>query len=244
MHPKDKKENVDNQSTETSKSGKTHILLTKATTVFNQVFTNRGMIAGGSVTAALVLTRFIYGISYSFMSLTPAVSLYYGYMGGILTTITVGGCAFIGERAFRVIDPSAAKRAAMVVLNKNDALKRVINEKGKETQDLTAGKVFSYLPTKGGMGLAVNSYLPQWYHPEVQICFTVQGSTGEALVTALYTKKGIYTTSATGDIEYVGVEWISGNNNIGAAPMTVLGDRSKFTAINSFRRHSRVLREV
>lgn len=205
------------------------------------------MIVGGSVTAALVLTRFIYGMTSSFMFMTPASSLYYGYMGGILTCATVGVCAYIGEKAFRVIDPSSAKRAALMVINKNESLKRVINEKGKEGEDLKAGSVYSYFPTRGGMGLPLDGYLPKWYHPEVQLCFVVQGSAGEALVTALYTKKGVYSSTAGGDLEYVGVEWISGNNNEAfevVAPMTVLGDRSKFTAINNFRRHSKLLDHI
>lgn len=188
----------------------------------------RGVVIGSSVLVAFGITRGLYGLTYSFLSLTPYQAMYYGFMGGVIATGTTAGLMYAGEQAYH-LNPNRAVRAAMRVLYNNPEVKAILGG------SMHASSIRSYSSTRGGFG--IRKLFPTWVHPEIQVAFTVQGSSGEALVTSVYRKKGVLGTEA---LDYVGLEWVDKNTGH-AVTLTLRGDSSKFTIKNTLRPHGIIL---
>ena len=83
-----------------------------------------GLVGSGSV-VFYGISRLFYDVTYQFLSLTPAISLKYGFYGGALTAFGMAGAAYGGLRGIRP-DPEAAFYAGMSASNKNEDLRSLL----------------------------------------------------------------------------------------------------------------------
>lgn len=174
----------------------------KFSVILSQITSSRGLVITGSILAALGITRAMYNITYSFLSLTPATSMYYGFLGGVMVSTTTAALIYIGDRSFR-INPNRALAASLKILNKNSDLKHLIGS------SLSAGPIKVYQSRE------------TFLRPQIQMCYLLQGAKGEALVSVVYCKKGLGE-----DIEYLGVDWMDKAGKI--LDFQLIGDPSKF----------------
>jgi hypothetical protein len=180
---------------------------------------------GGGVLVALGISRGLYGLTHSFLTMTPYNALYYGFVGGMLATGTVATMVHFSERAFH-INPDRAVHASMGLLRKNSDLRAILGN------SYHSGPIRTYQSTQGGFGIRKN--FPQWVHPEIQVAFPVQGSSCEALVTAVYTKKGVFGKEI---LLYVGLEYVDGTTG-NPVTLTLKGDDDKFEVRSQIKAHA------
>jgi hypothetical protein len=181
----------------------------------------------GSGVVALTVSRIFYSITYSFLALTPATSLYYGFIGGLITAMSGAGVIYWGDRSFRVT-PDRAVYLAMSKLSQHPALLDLLGP-----NIILANPIRSYTLTNSHISLK-QSFLPQWQSPSVSVCFTVrsapqkhqisnpniQTSSKEVLVSTIYTKKGMDEV-----IEYLAIDYD------GTARMLLIGGEKQTFAV-------------
>lgn len=190
---------------------------------FRELFhTNKnGIIAAGSIVTVVGVSSLLYGVGTNFMSLFSMSALYYG--------VTVGATATamnVAEKSFRV-DPEAVVSLAMTELRKNKDLLNILGHK------IAPGDVKSYTASNSGFGII--GAVPRLIHPKIQVVFPLTGSTSPAVVSAVYTKKGLFTKQC----EYVGVDW---TNPAGVSlTLTLIGEEGKFTMKGAIKEHAKVL---
>ena len=62
----------------------------------------------------------------------------------------------------------------------------------------------------------------------IQMCYLLQGSKGEALVSVVYSKKGLGEK-----VEYIGIDWMDNKSSGQLLNFQLIGDSKKFTIKNS-----------
>ncbi len=191
--------------------------------VLNYTNTRSMMIGGGSL-VALGITYSFYDITYAFMSLTPAASLYYGFVSGVFTAGTAGGMAWYAERSFH-ISPDRAVVKAVHSINKNPV---IVNALGK----VKAGTVKSYTSKHGGFSIKATNASMFWDSPQIQIMFPVTGSKNnqQAMACVVYGKKGFSEI-----LEYVGIDLDPSDPT--ASMFVVEGNSAKFNIQNNLKAH-------
>lgn len=190
---------------------------------FRELFSDNknGLIAAGSIITAVGVSSLLYGVGENLPNLFSASALYYGMsVGATATAINVA------ERSFRV-EPEVAVSLAMAELKKNKDLQNILGHK------ITAGDVRTYATSSSGFGII--GAVPRLIHPQVQVVFNLAGSTSPAVVSAVCTKKGLFSKHC----EYVGVDW---TNPTGATiTLTLVGDEGKFTMKAAIKEHAKLL---
>lgn len=109
------------------------------------------------------------------MTLTPYASLYYGFMGGMITA-GVGSSVVVNSVRFTHIHPDTAWAAALAALNENKALQTTIGVRTQYNSELIKG----YRHFVGG--LTIRNNRPYWASPKVEMLVKLRGEHGEVLV--------------------------------------------------------------
>jgi hypothetical protein len=137
----------------------------------------------------------MYDLTFSFMSLTPAVSLYYGFIGGALSTAAAAGISYTGIRAIH-IHPNEVFWPSWNVVSSNAQVKDLLGNILKVSSDLRA-----YKSIKGG--LTVQNKSISWVNPECILVYNIIGDRGieEGMVTVKGTKRNNKI-----DIDFIGVD--------------------------------------
>lgn len=125
----------------------------------------------------------MYAITTTFMTLTPAVSLYYGFIGGTMTS-GISCIALAIAWNSRFISPESAFHKIIGNANKNPQIKKVFGS------SLTAGELRTYRSTSGSIGIK-NGY-PVWIGPKIEMVFNVRGKDAEGLIAAIISKSGYF----------------------------------------------------
>lgn len=146
---------------------------------------NGAMVVGAGVTA-YGISNIIWDMTKMFITLTPAATGYYGFMGGIVSTSILGGLAYYTERWY-TIRPETVFRMSLRKLNKPSQDWR---EQGVGTYK--AGKLRAFRQD-GGYWSVVNRRLV-WEKPRVQMVYNVFSAHGEALVTVEASRSGFNET--------------------------------------------------
>ena len=88
---------------------------------------NAGMIGGGAV-VLYGLSALAMDVAYSFMTLTPAVTAYYGFWAGNMTMGLVSTFVVSGYRA-TAINPHRVFKSALGLVNHNTSIREVLGGK-------------------------------------------------------------------------------------------------------------------
>lgn len=178
------------------------------------------LILGSSVVVALGVSRVFYGLTSSFLALTPAGSLYYGFLGGAITTGVAAGLTYVGERSFR-LNPNHAVRSCMQYLSKNKEANEILGGQ------LRPGQVRSY--TAVHSSLSMNHGKPKWVNPVIQMAFIVHGQRSDALVSLYYTKKGLFEEKC----QYISLDFYDQKGNL--VNICLEGNEKDFDAKNELK---------
>jgi hypothetical protein len=220
--------NVPSDSDNTKQPGSWTGSVVSTLSSFVEKNTKAVAIVGGSV-IALSITRGLYHMTHSFLTLTPYQAMYYGFVGGIICTGTVAIVLHYSERAYH-INPDGAIRSAMQILYKNNDAIKVLGSR------FYVQSVKTYASTQGGFG--IRHHFPTWVSPEIQAAFVVQGSNGEeALATVVYNKKGMFGKEV---LRFVGLEWIDSMSGK-VMTSTITGDCEEFETRNDMKAHVTLL---
>eukprot|EP01035_Chromulina_nebulosa_P017257 gene17257-22788_t len=128
------------------------------------------------------------------MSLTPAVSLYYGFIGGAASTAIA--CAFLfAARDSLTMSPDQSLRLTLSILRKNEEVKLLLGNNIKVLD------VKLFRSTSGGFSF--KSGRIRWEGPQIQLIALITGSQAG--------KKGIVSVSCsknylTGSVNYLTVD--------------------------------------
>lgn len=182
---------------------------------------SRGWVMLGSGVVAFGVSRVFYNITYSFLGLTPAASLYYGFLGGLVTAASGAMVVWWGDQTFRVA-PERAVTYSLELLNKS---KKVTDLMGGYV--ITNNVVRSYSIVHSQIGF--KGILPRWISPYVEIVYTVKSknSEDEAVVTCVYGKKG------TGEVvDYLAIEPTDGDK------LVVIAKAATFSIQDSLKKHA------
>lgn len=188
-------------------------------------FKSTQVIVGSSIVLALGVSKALYGVTSSFLALTPAGSLYYGFIGGMATMGMAAGFSYIGERSFR-LNPNHAIRSAMQVISKNKGVQEALGG------SMTIGPIKTYKSIASSIGV-VNGK-PGWVSPRIEVVFQLHGKKGDGLVSVVYTKKGLFQEKC----EFIEIEVEGGN---GKHPYLLVGEADDFTVRSDVKRHANVL---
>jgi len=112
------------------------------------------------------LCRVVFGITSTFMGLTPTASLYYGFMGGTITSSLIFSSLGIAMNA-RTISHERIQTLAMKVLSQNAD---VIRSMGK----ITATPFKTFTSSVGTIGIK-NGY-PAWIEPRIDMVLNIRGN--------------------------------------------------------------------
>jgi hypothetical protein len=171
--------------------------------------------AGGTIVAALL----VYDLAYDFLVLTPAQSMYYGFMGGLFAAGIGGGVGYLGIRWSR-LNPDRAISAAMKVLRSHPLAAEILGD------GISSGTLRTYKIKRGF--LSFKNGLPVFSRPEVQLVFVAKGSTREALVSVTYSVLGVKES-----LPYCGLSWSSAKGT--QEFLAIVGDKSRFTATDDIK---------
>lgn len=183
---------------------------------------SRGWVVLGSGIVALGVSRVFYGVTYSFLGLTPATSLYYGFIGGLLTAGSSAAVVWWGDQTFRVA-PERAVQYSLEILNKSPSV-----------ATLMSGAVYSNSVVRSysvvNSQIGFKNMIPKWISPYVEIAYTVKGKTNkEAVVTCVYGKKGTKEV-----IDYLAIEPTDETSN----KVVVVKKDALFTISASLKKHA------
>ena len=185
-----------------------------------------GVVLGSAAVATASVSYLLYDVTYNFMSLTPAASLYYGFMAGAASAATAAGFGYLGERWSR-LNPDRALAAAMKVIRANPKVADILGE------GLTSGKMRSYNIQRGG--ISFKESFPKLYRPEIQLTFVLKGLKGSANVLVVYSVFGMREK-----LVYCGINYPSptGGRVLSTA---LVGDKDYFTTLHDFKKHGESL---
>jgi hypothetical protein len=156
-----------------------------------------GLFGGGSV-VFYGISRLFYDVTYQFLSLTPAISLKYGFYGGALTAFGMAGAAYGGLRGIRP-DPESAFSAGMSAANYAEDLRSLLGGSlSCSAQDIKLYK------SRGGSFGVVNGSV-SFKTPKCELVFTGSGPLGRANVVVIYSQK----LFAKPEVEFVGADVVS-----------------------------------
>jgi hypothetical protein len=171
--------------------------------------------AGGTFVAAMLM----YDVAYDFLVLTPAQSMYYGYLAGMMTAGIGGGVSFLGFRWSR-LNPDRAISAAMKALNKDPLAKEILGT------GISAGSVRAYKIRRGF--LSFEGIIPKFARPEVQLVFIAKGSNKEAIATVTYS-----VLAFREHVAFCGLSWVNPRGLPEAA--TIVCNHTAFTATEELK---------
>ena len=192
----------------------------------------RNLVIGGAAVTSLGVAYILFDLTHAFLSLTPASSMYYGFIGGAMTAGTTAGLAWYGERSFQIsADRAVAK--AMKVINQNETVVAYI---GKSRP----ASIKSFSSKYGGFAVNATKARLSWESPQIQVQFVLEGSKmgdrsgggggQQAIASVVYGKKGFSEV-----LEYVGVDFSPQDPH--SATLVVEGNASKFTIANALKAH-------
>lgn len=183
---------------------------------------SRGWVVLGSGIVALGVSRVFYSVTYTFLGLTPATSLYYGFIGGLLTAGSSAAVVWWGDQTFRVA-PERAVQYSLETLNKSPNVTTLM---GGTVQSNSAVRSYSVINSQIGF----KNMVPVWISPYVEIAYTVKGKTNkEAVVTCVYGKKGTKEV-----IDYLAIEPKDGTSD----KLVVVKKNALFTISVSLKKHA------
>lgn len=107
------------------------------------------------------ITRVMYDVTYQFLALTPATSLYYGFVGGSIST-TIFGSFILAAYGTLSMHPSSSYHVAAKIARNDAELKRHLGVTAG--QRLAIDQLKTYVSQSGGVNLssmAINS--PQMF---------------------------------------------------------------------------------
>lgn len=165
---------------------------------------------GGGAVALYGISRIMYYMATSFLALTPAGSLYYGFIGGCISSGFLGLMIGMGIESQR-LDPDLALRYARSLTLKHGVVKQLLGN------NLKVNELKLYKTTHGGLG--VRNGVPQWVSPEVNLVFHVNGSLGEGIVRANCVRKNFNVI-----VTYLSFDHIDSNKGI--STLLLLGQES------------------
>lgn len=187
-------------------------------------FKSREVIVGGSIILAMGVSKALYSVTSSFLALTPAGSLYYGFIGGMVTMGMAAGFSYIGERSFR-LNPNNAIRAAMQIVSKHKDFQDILG-------NFTVGPIKTYKSVASSIGVV--SGKPGWISPRIEVVFQLNGKKSNAVVFVVYTKKGLFQEKC----EFVELEI---GDDEKAQKYFLTGDSEQFTIRSDLKRHASTL---
>lgn len=149
-----------------------------------------GFAVGGGSVALYGISKIMYFVTTTFMTLTPTASLYYGFIGGSLSAALAAGAGILLLQSSRGIDHERLWRRAISELSKNDKVKRNVGFR------IRAGDMKAYLTTQRG-GLLVHKGSLSWAKSRCEMIFPIEGYGDhlytEGFVTVVVSKKfGLY----------------------------------------------------
>lgn len=128
----------------------------------------------------ILFLRVLFGLTTTFMSLTPYMSFYYGFVGGCVVTGSATTALYSIIQA-RTLYPENAFKLAMSLINKDEAIKLLL---GKQ---YSPGKFRTYKVTGGYVGS--KDGFPTWISAKVEMVFNINGSNADAVVSLCTSKE-------------------------------------------------------
>jgi len=125
------------------------------------------------------VSKLFFDVSYIFLSLTPAVSLRYGFFGGLVSGGAVGALLYATDSAAHP-RPEFAYRRALNLINQNENLRSLVGGK------LVSGELKAYVARGGNFGILNGK--PIWNAPVVELLFKVKAPAGDAIVCVIFTR--------------------------------------------------------
>ncbi len=113
------------------------------------------------------ISRMFYDVAETFMGLTPAVSLKYGFGFGLISSGTVAAMGFYLDRAMTA-KPEIAFGLAMRAINADESLRSLVGGKAEFSQF----DIKTYKSRGGSLGL-INGRLT-WKPPRVELMFSTR----------------------------------------------------------------------
>eukprot|EP01038_Epipyxis_sp_PR26KG_P015189 gene15189-20460_t len=130
------------------------------------------LIIAGSATVSLALTYSVYKLTNALLHFSAAGSMYYGYMGGIITAGTAAGMIYYATQTF-YIHPDNTVYQSLNALSKDP---NVTERFGKK---LNANKIRAYHIDYGSI----------WKTPQIQLIYVIQGFKGSEGLVSVVCKK-------------------------------------------------------
>lgn len=153
----------------------------------------KGIAIGGGF---WVLTSVLYNLAYAFLELTPAASLYYGFIGGSLSTGLAAGALLSYNNGLNIVQYDVFK-TIMANINQNEEISLLIGT------NYTPSDIRGVSSQQGGFGIAHRNV--KWFKPTMKMLFTlsynVGNRPGKAIVTASVSRSLLSTS-----IEYIAIE--------------------------------------
>ena len=129
---------------------------------------------GGAGVTMYGITSILYHVTTSLMTLTPATSLYYGFIGGAITAGS-GTSMFVAARKLIYIHPETAWHAANDIINGDRIVTEILGVRTKSGSDV----IKAYKHYAGG--LTVRNNRPTWVNPSVDLLVKIDGEKCDAL---------------------------------------------------------------
>jgi hypothetical protein len=143
-----------------------------------------GIASTSTTHPCFLVDRIMYTITTTFMTLTPAVSLYYGFIGGTMTS-GISCIALMIAWNSRYVTPESAFHKVFGNISKNPQIKRMFGS------SFTAGDLRTYRSTAGA--IAVRNGYPVLLGPKLEMVFNVHGKDADGIVAAIVSKNGYFT---------------------------------------------------
>jgi len=162
----------------------------------------KGVTYVGAGVMALGLTKGVYTIFTGFLSLTPAIMGYYGFLSGFCTMGIIGAGATHGTRMLQIY-PDEVFHMSLTEIKADPKVGQVL---GRDLGGHISSTGLKAYKVDGGR-LSLEGGRPAWVPPRCQLIFDLKGEMYDALAVVEAVKVGGYT-----NLSFVGVEVMSSSN--------------------------------
>ena len=180
-------------------------------------------IGAGSITF-YGLSRIFYDVTYNFLSLTPGSSLYYGFMGGSVTTVICGSSLLIGYGTLFLHPDVVFRKASRLVVNDSN-ITRILGD-GKLTYDEIKG----YKSIAGGFQFLEGR--STWKNPE---CFLIYHVSNKSKNISATVSVKAYKKNFKENFEFIGVEVIKDASQ-SKERVIVVGDKEVYEQFDTIHK--------
>jgi len=177
------------------------------------------MIFGGGAIVLYGVSSLTFDLIYSFMSLTPAATGYYGFLAGSISAIGFGSVIGTGLRNTG-INVAACRRKSLTMVNNSSTVRSVLGGGAQPSEYCAFKATAGYWWIKDGK--------LTWSPAKATITYDVAGPKGRGIVAVQAARLGLLGKD---EFNFIGFQSVERDNK--NTPILIAGDASHIEILNS-----------